>query len=127
MFLFCYYFVVIITLKRFRHPAQDRGSFSSLKMPGEWPACPGSVPKVVTGMRSSLSDATARASLGDAPARKRASGIHCVDYGETAPSMAGAKGEKPVTRSEAEIRDRAWGLGVCLTAVKQTPHTVPFT
>ena len=47
-------------------------------------------------MRSSLSDATARASLGDAP------------YGETAPSMTGAKGEKPVTRSEAEIRDRAW-------------------
>jgi len=47
------------------------------------------------------------ASLGEVPARKRASGIHCVDYGETAPSMTGAKGEKPVTRSEAEIRDRA--------------------
>ena len=39
--------------------------------------------------------------------RKQASGIHCMDYGETAPSMTGAKGEKPVTRSEAEIRDRA--------------------
>jgi len=38
--------------------------------------------------------------LGDAP------------YGETAPSMTGAKGEKPVTRSEAEIRDRAW-LSFC--------------
>jgi len=68
----------------------------------------GSVPKVVTGIGSSLCHCGNKGVVGGpAPARRRTSGIHCVDYGETAPSMQEAEGEKPVTRAEGEIRDRA--------------------